>query len=1024
MNKWLSPNKVFLALLETFFRLIEPHNPRQHPTRLRRMRLLSGILVFLALLTLIGAFATMPNRSSGENTYIYLLIGFIIFVFSYLLNFYGRDKLAIWSVLLYLTILPFASWYSKNNYSFQEFYGSFIWIFLAILLASLLLDPWSVSLLTVMNIVTLMLLPKVVPDLDYIMVYDFIGSFIPLSILLVAGSALRRRDIALIEQQNDQISTDEIHLKQLLISNPAVVYSALPAKGRPFTFVSSNAANRLGYSAEEIMSDADFWEKHVHADDAPGFLSGFSSLLEQGSLLQTYRFRHKDGTYRWLQDEQRLLRDSGNQLSEIVGYFSDITEKVRTEETMRVKDKALDSAANAIVITNTAGDITWVNPAFSDLTGYKLEEVLGANPRILKSGQHSKQFYQDLWKTIKTGNIWRGELINKRKDGSLYNDEMTITPMKDQRGNISHFIAIKQDATARKQFERELQHSYSLSAALGKVATDIQSILDIDQVYKILENELLKLDINYFLAFVDPKNQDLVIQYVGMGSMMLAAIEKLTGTKTLGYHIHRKNFPFFEALVEQSRPQYFRNIYTIVKGMLPDFPEPMIKGIIRLGRIGPDYSILFLPLIKDKKVIGILSLWGGGIQEKDISILSVFAAQVANSIRISELFDQTQSANRAKTEFISRMSHELRTPLNSILGFSQLMEMSQKEPLTDGQRKHVRQIVQGGQHLLRLINEILDLSRIEAGQMRISLEPVGVRDAIRDACELAKPLADPKDIQIEIQDEPGSNLFILGDRQGLKQVCLNLMSNAVKYNRQNGHIAITQQERPDKRLRISVSDTGYGIPPQKMENIFMPFERLGAETSNIEGTGLGLALSKRLMELMGGKIGFESTIGQGSTFWIELPITDDPLASLDPQKISEPIIGLPMSAFKIIYIEDNKMNFELIRQILTEYPQVELLWETRAAPGLAKIRQTNPDLILLDLHLPGISGQEALKLLKSDQAISSIPVVVLSADITSGVIGELMKLGAQAFLTKPLNIEDFIQLVDEMMRGKEKRNDQ
>ncbi|RJP49363.1 MAG: PAS domain S-box protein, partial [Anaerolineaceae bacterium] len=436
MNKWLSPNKVFLALSETFFRLIEPHNPRQHPTRLRRMRLLSGMLVFMIPLTLIGAFATMPNRSSGENTYIYLLIGFILFVFSYLLNSIGRDKLAIWSVLLYLTILPFVAWYSKNNYSFQEFYGSFIWIFLAILLASLLLDPWSVSIFAVMNIVILLFLPKVVPDLEYIMVYDFLSSFIPLAILLVAGSALRRSDIEIIEHQNIQMSIDEVHLSHLLTSNPAVVYSALPAKGHPITFVSSNAANRLGYSSEEIMSDPDFWEMHVHADDAPGFLDGFSSLLEQGSHTQIYRFRLRDGTYRWIRDEQRLLLDSEDQPLEIAGYFSDITENVQIEEILRVKDKALNSAANAILITNTAGNITWVNSAFSDLTGYKLEEVLGANPRILRSGQHSKEFYQDLWKTITTGNIWRGELINKRKDGSLYDEEMTITPVKDQRGNI------------------------------------------------------------------------------------------------------------------------------------------------------------------------------------------------------------------------------------------------------------------------------------------------------------------------------------------------------------------------------------------------------------------------------------------------------------------------------------------------------------------------------------------------------------------------------------------------------------
>jgi len=372
-----------------------------------------------------------------------------------------------------------------------------------------------------------------------------------------------------------------------------------------------------------------------------------------------------------------------------------ITERNQAEEQLIIQSTALNAAANAIVITDREGHIEWVNPAFTKLTGYTFEEITGANPRSLKSGKHDAAFYKNLWDTILAGEIWQGEIINKRKDGSEYTEEMTITPVKAQNGEIIHFIAIKHEITERKKFEVELTKAKA----------------------------------------------------------------------------------------------------------------------------------------------------------------------------------EAEQANLAKSEFLSRMSHELRTPMNSILGFAQLMDMGELNP---AHKKGVDHILKSGKHLLNLINEVLDLSRIEAGQLSISLEPVQLNPIISETMDIVQLLAEERNIKLELADSPVNDLFVKTDRQKLKQVLLNLINNAVKYNRIGGLVKIECSSQMgvgngDYIIRISVTDTGKGIAPEEIHKLFNPFQRIGAEISEIEGTGLGLAVAKKLIEAIGGKIGVESESGKGSTFWVELP---------------------------------------------------------------------------------------------------------------------------------------------------------
>lgn len=373
-----------------------------------------------------------------------------------------------------------------------------------------------------------------------------------------------------------------------------------------------------------------------------------------------------------------------------------------------------------------------------------------------------------------------------------------------------------------------------------------------------------------------------------------------------------------------------------------------------------------------------------------------------------------ERANSAKSEFLSRMSHELRTPLNAILGFAQLLEM---DDLSPPQRENVEPILAGGHHLLKLINEILDISRIESDHLQLSPEAVGVDTLLRETLDLIHPLAAEYGVQARGQFSP--ERYVRADHQRLKQVLLNLLTNAVKYNRRGGTAAVTYADAGPGRLRISVTDTGPGISQEMRERLFVPFDRLGAERQGIEGTGLGLVLSRRLVQAMDGTLGVESTVGQGSNFWVDLPSVaapaGQPLPVLDP---SPPRLEHWEPARTVLYIEDNLSNLRLIERALSGQHKVKLMPAMQGRIGLDLARQHRPDLILLDLHLPDIHGAEVLGRLQADPSTRDIPVVVISADATPGQIRRLRAAGAHDYLTKPVDVAKLFRLLDDVFAAR------
>jgi len=378
--------------------------------------------------------------------------------------------------------------------------------------------------------------------------------------------------------------------------------------------------------------------------------------------------------------------------------------------------------------------------------------------------------------------------------------------------------------------------------------------------------------------------------------------------------------------------------------------------------------------------------------------------------------EEAEKANMAKSEFLSRMSHELRTPMNSILGFAQLLELSE---LTPTQKRGVNHILKSGHHLLDLINEVLDISRIEAGTISLSLEPVDVDSVIREMLDVVTPSAQERSIVLEYDEASLRNLHVRSDRQRLKQVLLNLINNAIKYNTEGGVVrldvaVLDPQPDGEQPVRISVADTGVGISESDLPKIFVPFERIGAERTNTEGTGLGLSVVKKLMDVMGGEIHVRSQLGKGSEFTIELPrcMSQMDLArsggemDLDSQ-------GGESRPGVVLYVEDNSSNVELVEQILkNSRPDIHLLTTKYGTQATFLAKSHHPDLILLDLNLPDIHGSEVLKQLQDDPDTRVIPVVVISADAMPKQIETLIKGGAKSYLTKPLGIMAFLKEVD------------
>lgn len=599
----------------------------------------------------------------------------------------------------------------------------------------------------------------------------------------------------------------------------------------------------------------------VYPLDADRFYEDDLAVIRSGEpkLGFVETLRGPDGRELWVQTDKVPVKDKDGTVVGIVVMGQDISERRRSEEQVRLLGSAVEQSTESILITDAELDlpgprILFVNPAFTKMTGYSAEEAIGSTPRILQGSKTDREVLSKLRTTLERGEVFEGEAINYKKDGSEYLQYWQVVPLRNETQTVTHYVAVLRDVTEIKKNEQALK-------------TAFQEI------------------------------------------------------------------------------------------------------------------------------------------EEQVEVRTAALAEANFDLRVA--MERADASSKAKSEFLSRMSHELRTPMNSVLGYAQLLTLQYADP---GIQDSAGCILRSGNHLLQMINEVLDLSRIESGELAVSQEPVDFLNVLNQAISLVQPLANNAQVEIKVPAEEQGELFIHADRQRLLQVLINLLGNAIKYNRRPGLVTVSWLHVDEGIVRIEFSDTGRGISESDRANLFQPFQRFG--DLDVEGTGLGLALSQRYVMLMGGALGLDASSPEGSVFYLELKEAD-PTANPSRDKEAGGL-GLTMLTGlrgSILYVEDNPSNMRLMETVLNGVPDIILIPAIQGSMGIDLARQHKPSLILLDLHLPDMRGDEVLHELKKNALTAHIPVVMLSADATQKQIDHLLKQGANDYLTKPIDLVRFFDIL-------------
>jgi PAS domain S-box-containing protein len=597
---------------------------------------------------------------------------------------------------------------------------------------------------------------------------------------------------------------------------------------------------------------------------------------------------------------------------------------------------------------------TQVNATLCKMVGYSESELTQLTTMDITFEEDIPQGRQNAEELLTGGPRSSVERRYVRKNGEVLWITHTACLMRDVDGQARAFLIMVEDISERKRAEKEL----------------CESKRELEAAHHA--NQLIMDNSQDVICTIDEHGRFLSVS---------AACEQLWGyspTELFGR-------PYIDLVCPEDKEMTKQMAETVLlDGKITDFVNRYTR--------------------KDGSLVDVL--WSASWSETD-KIMFCVAHDVTDRARIEKALrgakEEADRANQAKSEFLSRMGHELRTPLNAILGFSQLIE---RHDPTDAQRTRVDHILSAGRDLLDLINEVLDISRIEEGNLQLSLEAVCVADALEEALILMRPLAEERGIELATLEPLDQSACVIADRQRFKQVLLNLLTNAVKSAPFDGKITVSASPASTGVMRVVVSDSGAGISAEKLA-----FDRPDAEQTTVEGTGLGFALCQRLMDAMNGSIGVNTAIGHGSTFWVELARAQSPLVHVAPAKRNGSHPGSNVSRRTILYIEDNLSNVTLIEQMLAEQPEIKLITAMRGQLGIELARQHSPDLILLDLHLPDVPGWEVLSRLQRDDATREIPVVVISADVTSRQINRLMAAGARAYLTKPFDMQEFFRII-------------
>ncbi len=647
----------------------------------------------------------------------------------------------------------------------------------------------------------------------------------------------------------------------------------------------------------------------------------------------------------------------------------------REARSQQLASRLLDTAPDAMVVIGDDAQIQLVNVQTEKLFGYTRDELVGRPLDLLiperfrgaHPGQMRRFFANPGARSMGSGL----ELFGRRKDGSEVPIEVSLSPLKTDRG-ITVSAAIR-DISERKHMEAQSK------LVADRLASAVDSIQD---------------------AFALFDDEDRLV-------LCNSVYRRLIGESLSGPLVGRPYSDLFLAWLGDI-----------------DFPDEEARQRFReerLARRRRDQTTTFDVRMRDGRRLRVIDrrTAEGGIVKTiwDLTDDERIAAELRDARAAAE------AGSAAKSEFLSSMSHELRTPLNAILGFAQLLQRDKREPLSDRHRERVAQILKGGEHLLRLIDDILDLARIEAGGVSISTEPVSVTEVLEELKTTLDPIASRQGLRLEVAPLPESLPMVAVDRTRFIQILMNFGSNAIKYNRPSGIVTFTVSVPAQDRVRIAVRDTGMGIPAEKQDKLFQPFQRAGQETGPIEGTGIGLVITKRLAQMMLGDVGFRSVPTQGSEFWVELPVHEEQSRVSASTALREGEHGRLVSERPrlVLYVEDNPANVTFMKDLVSSFENIDLLTAPTAELGIELALTRKPEAIIMDINLPGMSGVDALRVLRTKPETATIPVIALTAAASERDKERGTRAGFYRYLTKPVKVDELVGALEELLSAPSSR---
>ncbi|MGZ9225201.1 MAG: PAS domain S-box protein, partial [Anaerolineales bacterium] len=750
-------------------------------------------------------------------------------------------------------------------------------------------------------------------------------------------------DVTERKQVESNLSLERNLLRTLIDNLPDRIY-VKDTQGRKTISNMADWRASGGKQMRDVIGKSDF--DSYPAELANKFWADDKMVLDSGIRITNREEPGLDGEGNpvWVMTTKAPLHDNDGQVVGLVGIGRDITNQKKSEEKLRQLSLAVEQSSSIIIITELDGSIVYANPKFRETTGYTIDEALGKNPRILKSGHTSKEEYKRLWDTIRSGGEWHGEFYNRKKNGELYWESATISPILDEVGQITHFLAVKEDISERKRAELEIlrQKQY------------FESLVQNSPVAVVV------LDNNYLIMEVNPAFEELF---------------GYTNREVVGSDL--------DALINSEQTILEARQYT--KEVTGKLAHAIGKRKRKDGSL-VDVEILGVPVLVGEERIAILALY------HDVSVL----------VRAQR---EAEQASRTKSEFLANMSHEIRTPMNGVIG---MLELALDTPLTSEQRDYLQTSLHSAEALLTLLNDILDFSKIEAGRLDLESINFSLRNAVEDVAYTLAQRAQDKGLEVACLIHPDLTSDLRGDPGRLRQILVNLVGNAIKFTHQ-GEIMIRAEPLEETEahavIHFAVQDTGIGIPYERQAAVFDRFTQAdGSTTRNYGGSGLGLAISRQLVEAMGGRIGVESSPGIGSTFWFELKFERQPRAKRHTAPLSLGPVNLMQA--RVLIVDDNRTN----RMVLTK--NVEALGSRveavpSGAKGLESLRNAHRTgdpyhVVLLDMQMPGMDGEQTARAIKSDPAVQEVKIIILTSMGQRGDAIRLESLGCSGYLLKPV----------------------